>query len=233
MNVRSGKFLAVFLGAALVMSCSTWQEQTRTTKGAAVGTATGAAAGSAIGAIAGGGEGAWKGAAIGAVVGGLAGGFIGNYMDRQAKEMQAVLAEQDRLRLEQEQIHVSMSSDVLFESGKSYLQPGARDKLRQFAGVLQRYPRTVIEVVGHTDSRGTDEFNYSLSQQRASAVADELAANGVSPSRMATRGEGESRPLASNETAEGRQMNRRVEVNVTPDQALRAEQAAAAGQEPH
>jgi outer membrane protein OmpA-like peptidoglycan-associated protein len=119
-----------------------------------------------------------------------------------------------------------MSSDVLFESGKAYLQPGARDKLRQFAGVLQRYPRTDIEVVGHTDSRGTDEFNYELSQQRASAVADELANNGVSRSRMNLRGEGESRPVATNETREGRAMNRRVEVNVRPDQSLRAEQAA-------
>jgi len=231
MNVRWGKFFAILLAVALVTSCATWEQQSKTTKGAAIGTATGAAAGSAIGAIAGGGDGAWKGAAIGAVVGGLAGAGIGHYMDKQAKEMQAVLAEQDRLRLEQESINVTMASDVLFETGKTYLQPGARDKLRQFSGILQRYPRTLITVIGHTDSRGTEEFNHDLSRRRATAVADELVSNGVSASRITTRGEGESRPVATNETPEGRAQNRRVEINVVPDQGLQAEQAGG-GQEP-
>jgi outer membrane protein OmpA-like peptidoglycan-associated protein len=87
-------------------------------------------------------------------------------------------------------------------------------------------------VIGHTDNRGSDEYNYDLSRRRAAAVADELISDGVSPSRIGTRGEGESRPVATNDTPEGRAMNRRVEINVTPDQGLRAEQAAAA-QEPH
>jgi outer membrane protein OmpA-like peptidoglycan-associated protein len=233
MKIPFGKVLAVLVAVTLVTGCATWQRQTGATKGAIAGTGAGAAAGSAIGAVVGGGEGAWKGAAIGAVVGGIAGGLIGNYLERQAREMQAVLAEQDRLRLEQEQIHVAMASDVLFESGKAYLQPGARDKLRQFAAVLQRYPRTQVEVVGHTDGRGTEEFNYDLSRKRASAVAEELAGNGVSRSRISTRGEGASRPVATNDTPEGRAMNRRVEINVQPDQAMRAEQAAAAGEEPY
>jgi outer membrane protein OmpA-like peptidoglycan-associated protein len=227
MKVRFGKWVAVLVAVAFLTSCSTWQKQSRTTKGAATGTAAGAAAGAAIGAAAGGGQGAWKGAVIGAVVGGIAGGLIGKYMEKQAKEMEAILAEQDSLRIEQEQIHVAMAGDVLFETGKAYLQPGARDKLSRFAGVLKRYHRTEIEVIGHADSRGTEEFNYDLSLQRATAVADELASNGVSRSRIRTRGEGESRPIASNETAEGRAMNRRVEINVTPDQGLRAEQASA------
>lgn len=221
------KFIGIVLTAMLLCACSAWQQQSRTTKGAVIGTGTGAAAGSAIGAIVGGGEGAWKGAAIGAVVGGLAGGAIGNYMDRQAREMQAVVAEQDRIRREQERIEVAMASDVMFESGKAYLQPGARDKLRQFAGVLNRYPRTNIEVVGHTDSRGSEESNYELSRQRALAVADELVRNGVAESRIQVRGEGESRPIASNETPEGRAMNRRVEINVMPDEGLRREAAGA------
>jgi outer membrane protein OmpA-like peptidoglycan-associated protein len=196
-----------------------------------LGTATGAAAGAAIGAVADGGEGAWKGAAVGAVVGGLAGGVIGNYMDKQAKEMEAILAEQDRIQREQDRLQVAMASDVLFESGKAHLQPGARDKLGQFAGVLQRYPRTNIEIVGHTDSRGSEEYNYELSRKRALAVADELVRSGVSDARIKVRGEGEARPVATNETPEGRAMNRRVEINIDPDEGLQAEQAA--GEEPH
>jgi outer membrane protein OmpA-like peptidoglycan-associated protein len=230
MNKVGIRLVLVTLTVAWLSGCAAWQEQSRTTKGAVYGTATGAAAGSAIGAIVGGGQGAWKGAAIGAVVGGLTGGVVGHYMDNQAKEMQAVLAEQDRLRREQDHLQVAMASDVMFESGSDYLQPGGRDKLSQFAGVLNRYPRTNIEVVGHTDSRGSEESNYELSRKRAVAVADELVRDGVSNSRIAVRGEGESRPVATNDTPEGRAMNRRVEINVAPDEGLRREEAA--GQEP-
>jgi outer membrane protein OmpA-like peptidoglycan-associated protein len=224
--------LIALLTAAAIVGCATWERQSRTTKGAVAGTATGAAAGSAIGAIVGGGEGAWKGAAIGAVVGGLAGAGIGRYMDNQAREMEAILAEQDRLRRDQERLEVAMSSDVLFESGKAYLQPGARDKLRQVAGVLNRYPRTNVEVIGHTDSRGEEDFNYELSQKRARAVADELAANGVVSARIRTRGEGESRPVATNDTPEGRAQNRRVEIIVSPDDSFRAEGGEGSYEEP-
>ena len=130
--------IATVLAATLVTGCATWQEQNRTTKGAVYGTGAGAATGAAIGAILGGGEGAWKGAAIGAAVGGVGGGLIGNYMDRQAREMQEVLARQDVLERRGEEIYLSLSSDILFTSGSARLQPGAEDKLREVAGVLQR-----------------------------------------------------------------------------------------------
>lgn len=215
------------VAAALSLSvagCSVYETHPRTVKGAGVGAAAGAASGAAIGAIVGGGKGAGQGAAIGAVVGLLGGGLIGNYMDNQAKEMQAVLSEQDRLRREQESLQVVMASDVLFSSGSANLYPGARDKLRQLGGVLNRYPRTTIQIVGHTDSRGSEQLNNELSQQRARAVADELIADGVSAGRITTRGVGESQPLATNDTPEGRAQNRRVEINVNPDQGLRNEQ---------
>jgi outer membrane protein OmpA-like peptidoglycan-associated protein len=219
-----GQVLVVVTALSLT-SCSLIEQNPRAAKGTAIGAATGAGAGAAIGAIVGGGKGAGTGAAIGAVVGALGGGAIGHYMDRQAAEMQQVLAEQDRVRREQERLQVVMASDVMFESGKAYLQPGARDKLRRLANVLNRYPRTNVEIIGHTDNRGSDASNYQLSEQRARAVADELASAGVVPSRMHTRGEGESRPVATNDTAEGRAQNRRVEINVDPDQGLRAEDA--------
>ncbi|OFV87020.1 MAG: hypothetical protein A3J75_07335 [Acidobacteria bacterium RBG_16_68_9] len=223
-----GQTLVVVTALSLA-GCSAVQENPRAAKGTVIGAATGAGAGAAIGAIVGGGKGAGKGAAIGAVVGALGGGTIGHYMDRQAREMEQVLSEQDRMRREQERLHVVMASDVMFESGKAYLQPGARDKLRRFADVLNRYPRTNVEIIGHTDSRGSDESNYDLSERRARAVADELAAAGVVPSRMAVRGEGESRPLATNDTTEGRAQNRRVEINVDPDRGLRAEESGQPG----
>jgi outer membrane protein OmpA-like peptidoglycan-associated protein len=230
----SRRMLIAACCATLVAGCSAWQEQSRTTKGAVYGTAAGAAAGSAVGAIVGGGEGAWKGAAIGAVVGGVGGGLMGNYMENQANEMQQVLDEQDRLRREQDNIYVSLGSDVMFESGKATLQPGARAKLQELAAVMQRYPRTVVTIVGHTDSRGADELNDRLSTERAQLVADELIGYGVASSRIITRGAGASSPIASNTTPEGRQQNRRVDVTVAADDSLQAESArqAPAGDAP-
>ncbi|MGD9763841.1 MAG: OmpA family protein [Candidatus Binatia bacterium] len=224
---------AVVLAAVwLLHGCSAWEGQSDTTKGAVYGAGAGAAAGSAIGAIAGGGEGAWKGAAVGAVVGAVGGGLMGRYMDNQAKEMQAVVGENDRLKQEQDTIYLSLGSDVLFDSGKSTLQPGARNKLRELAAILQKYPRTVVNITGNTDSRGTDELNDRLSRERAQAVADELIANGVAPSRIVTRGAGDTNPVASNDTAAGRQQNRRVDIVVQPDEGLKNEQARQGGPEP-
>lgn len=209
----------------LLGGCATWERQSGTTKGAVYGTAAGAAAGSAIGAIAGGGEGAWKGAAVGAAVGAIGGGLMGNYMDKQAREMQGVVDENDRLRKEQETIYLSLGSDVLFDSGQATLQPGARAKLAELSGILAKYPRTVVTITGHTDSRGSAELNDRLSRERAQAVADELVANGVNPARISTRGAGAGSPVATNETPAGRQQNRRVDVVVRPDEGLREESA--------
>lgn len=215
---------AALTACAFTLSgCAAWEQQSRTTKGAVYGTAAGAAAGSAIGAIAGGGSGAWKGAAIGAAVGAIGGGLMGNYMDKQAQEMQAVVDQNDRLRKEQETIYLSLGSDVLFDSGKATLQPGARTKLRELAAILAKYPRTIVTITGNTDSRGSDELNDRLSKERAQAVADELVANGVNPARLLTFGAGASNPVATNATPEGRQQNRRVDIVVKPDEGLQRE----------
>jgi outer membrane protein OmpA-like peptidoglycan-associated protein len=220
--MRAGRTLtALALATALLVAgCGWWEERSRTTKGAAYGTGAGAATGAAIGAILGGGEGAWKGAAVGAAIGGLAGTGIGYYMDRQAKDMQEVLSRQDRVEREGETLHVALSSDILFDTGKATLQPGAQDKLNEVAGVLNRYPRTSIEIVGHTDSRGSDAANQTLSERRAGAVRDVLVRDGVSADRVTTRGAGESRPVATNDTPEGRALNRRVEIVTRPDQSF-------------
>ncbi len=168
-------------------------------------------------------------AEIGAVVGLLGGGLIGSYLDNQAKEMQAVLGEQDRLRQEQERLNVTLASDVLFSSGSATLYPGGRDKLRQFAGVLSRYPRTTVQITGHTDSRGSEQSNDELSRRRAQAVADELVADRVDRGRISPRGAGAAQPVPTNETPEGRAQNRRVEIAVTPDEGMRTEQGGGGG----
>jgi len=211
-------------------SCAMIERNPRAAKGAGVGAVTGAATGAAIGGIVGGGKGAGQGAAIGAVVGLIGGGVIGSYLDSQAAEMEAVLGQQDELQRRQDSLDVSMSSDAMFNSGSAQLYPGGRDKLRQFAGVLNRYPRTVVQVIGHTDSRGSEQSNIELSRRRAQAVADELVAGGVARQRIETRGLGESAPVNTNDTPEGRTQNRRVEVVVNPDQGLRREEASGGSQ---
>jgi outer membrane protein OmpA-like peptidoglycan-associated protein len=222
--MRKRQAVALVVALSLAPGCAWWQEQNRTTKGAVYGTGAGAATGAAIGGILGGGEGAWKGAAIGAVVGGLSGGAVGYYMDRQKKEMEEVLARQDRVEREGETLRVALSSDVLFDSGSSALRPGAEDKLREVARVLVRYPRTRLEVIGHTDSRGSEASNQTLSERRAAAVREVLVREGVSADRITTRGAGEGRPVATNDTPEGRAMNRRVEIVSRPDESFASEE---------
>jgi outer membrane protein OmpA-like peptidoglycan-associated protein len=228
-NTMIAKNLMVTILLFSLAGCAAYQGTPRTVKGAGIGAVAGAGSGAAIGAIVGGGKGAGQGAAIGAVVGLIGGGLIGNYMDQQAKEMEAVLGEQDRLRRNQEQLQVVMPSDVTFSSGSAALQPGARDRLRRLAEVLGRYPRTTVQVIGNTDSRGTEASNDELSRRRARAVADELVASGVSAARISTLGRGASQPVATNDTPEGRAQNRRVEIDINPDQGLRNEQSGGGG----
>jgi outer membrane protein OmpA-like peptidoglycan-associated protein len=221
---NGARAVAITVTLALGASgCTWWGEQNRTTKGAAYGTGAGAAAGAAIGAILGGGEGAWKGAAIGAAVGGLSGTAVGYYLDKQKKEMEEILARQDHVERDGEMLRVALSSDVLFDSGSATLQPGAQDKLREVARVFMRYPRTRLEIVGHTDNRGTEASNQTLSDRRATAVRSSLVTEGVEAGRISVRGEGESRPVATNDTPEGRAQNRRVEILSRPDEGLAAE----------
>jgi outer membrane protein OmpA-like peptidoglycan-associated protein len=215
---------------AALAGCEFIQDNPRAAKGTVIGAAGGAGTGAAIGAVVDGKKGAGKGAAIGAVVGAIGGGLIGTYMDRQADEMESVLAAQDRLNREPDKLEVVMASDVMFESGQATLQPGARDKLAHLAQVLNRYPETQVDVIGHTDDRGSAALNEDLSERRAEAVANALIANGVSASRIHASGEGATRPLASNATIAGRATNRRVEVEVVPNGSLRERAAAQPGE---
>jgi len=223
--------VAVTMTFLSLASCAAMQENPNTTKGVGYGALAGAAAGAGLGALAGGGKGAAIGAGIGAGVGAVSGGLIGSYMDRQEREFRAIAAEQqatnDRVTRNEDSILMTLDSDTLFDTGSSTIYPGQKDRIVRVGQSLNRNQRTDVMVVGNTDSVGTAEFNQRLSEQRAQAVANTLINAGVNPARIRTRGAGEGNPVATNETAEGRARNRRVEVYVQPDQGLQSEGARA------
>jgi outer membrane protein OmpA-like peptidoglycan-associated protein len=140
--------------------------------------------------------------------------------EREKQELRSKLAVQLNLILETRDTARGLIiniSDVLFDTGKYTLRPGAREKLAKVSGIILAYPSLKLEVEGHTDSVGTDEYNVQLSENRASAVLDYLVQQGINTSSIAARGFGESQPVASNDTAAGRQQNRRVELVVSGD----------------
>jgi len=138
--------------------------------------------------------------------------------EREKQELRNKLAVQLNLILETRDtargLIVNMS-DVLFDSGKYTLKPGAREKLAKLSGIILAYPSLKLEVEGHTDSVGTDEYNMKLSENRANSVRDYLVVQGINASSIAARGFGEGQPVATNDTAAGRQQNRRVELVVS------------------
>lgn len=119
-------------------------------------------------------------------------------------------------QLENETLKIDIASEVSFDFDSADLKPAFTPTLNKVADILQRYPKTVIHVVGHTDSVGSESYNQRLSEQRAQSVVDFLAARGVEPSRLYASGRGELEPRASNDTEAGRQLNRRVELFVKP-----------------
>jgi outer membrane protein OmpA-like peptidoglycan-associated protein len=199
--------------AASLLACAETGSvlDTKTKKGAAIGTLAGAAAGAAIG----GKKHRAGGALIGAATGAVAGGLIGNYMDKQAQELDAIPGA-DVTRGD-DALMVNFQGGLLFDSGKSNLQPGAFDRLSQLARTLNTYPKSQVKITGHTDGQGDDSFNQRLSEERADSVRQYLAHEGVSSSRLSAYGMGETRPLATNSTEAGRQQNRRVEIEIRPD----------------
>jgi outer membrane protein OmpA-like peptidoglycan-associated protein len=195
----------------------------KTTQGAILGTLAGAAAGAAVDSNKRG-----RGALIGAAVGGIAGGLIGNYLDKQAKEIDAI-PDADVQRRDDSLI-VMLPGDVLFDTNSSALAPGAYERLRSLAATLNRYPDTNIVVKGHTDSTGAESYNLKLSEERAENVRKYLVAEGVSSSRVTAIGFGEAYPLVSDATSSGRQQNRRVEIEIKPNDELREQDAAGGGE---
>jgi len=191
----------------------------KTQKGTLIGTGVGAAVGAGLGqAIGRDSKATLIGAAAGALAGGIAGHAIGGYMDRQEQEMRQSLAnvEAASIRREQDILAVTFKADVLFDTGSATLKPGAYDEMNRVARVLNNYPQTIIRVEGHTDGVGSEHSNQILSERRAEAVKNALISQNVDPHRIETIVFGESKPIATNNTETGRQLNRRVNIVIIP-----------------
>ena len=213
MKTIGKSFTLLLLAFALIFAtgCNT----SKAVKGGAIGGAAGGVIGGVIGKNNGSGT---KGAIIGSVVGGAAGAVIGDYMDKQAKEIEQVEgAEVERVG---EGIMVTFDSGILFPTAQYQLTEASKIELRRMADIFQKYSDTDLTVDGHTDSVGSESSNQRLSEQRAASVADYLVELGVERSRMTVVGHGESQPVATNDTDEGRQANRRVEVAITANENL-------------
>ena len=213
--MKSFKIIAIVLGMCVCLSgCKTWNGMSKTGQGAIIGTGGGAALGSIIGALAGN---TAVGAVIGGAVGAGAGAVIGNRMDKVKKQAQAQLPNatvetvKDANNLDA--VKVTFDSGILFATNKADLNQTSKNELNNLANIMKQNADVSIDVRGYTDSTGSDAINQPLSVNRAQSVANYLTQNGVKYSQMKNvNGYGSSNPVASNETAEGRQQNRRVEV---------------------
>jgi outer membrane protein OmpA-like peptidoglycan-associated protein len=209
--------LIMTLSAVLILSgCASWN---KTQKGAVIGTAAGGTMGAVIGKASGN---TALGAIIGAAVGGATGAVIGHQMDKQAEEIKKTVPDAKVERVG-EGIVVEFNSNVLFGFDKSALSADAKTNLNKLVTVLNSYPDTNIELQGHTDSKGTETYNQTLSEQRAGAVSVYLSGMGINSGRVTTKGFGETVPKYDNATADGRTQNRRVEFLITANEKMKAD----------
>ncbi|MES2874882.1 MAG: OmpA family protein [Daejeonella sp.] len=208
--------LAFATSAMLFQSCAT---ATKTQKGAVIGAAAGGTIGAIIGKKAGN---TAVGAIIGGAVGGTAGAVIGRRMDRQAEEIKNTVPNAEVIR-EGEGIIVKFDSGILFDVNQSDLKSAARSNIESLATSLKNNPETNILIVGHTDATGTDAYNYKLSERRAASVKAYAVNQGIAPSRLTTEGRGETEPISDNTTDSGKAQNRRVEIVIVANEAMKAE----------
>ena len=211
--------MRIFLAAIFALSligCTTTdpytgeKQSSNAAKGAAIGAVTGAVAGVLA-------KDSKEGAMAGAVGGAAIGGGVGYYMDRQeAKLREQLQGTGVQVKREGENIRLIMPGNITFATGRSEVRSEFHDVLDSVVQVLKEFNKTRIKVSGHTDSTGSAELNQTLSEQRAGSVKSYLVERGVAPERVTAFGYGYRYPIATNDTAEGRQANRRVELELEP-----------------
>jgi len=209
------KLSIVLLALLFAAACATTDPDDPNAK-AKRGAGIGAAAGAVVGAIIGnqvGGQGR-TGAVVGAAIGAAIGGSEGHRMDQQQKELQQIPGV-EVTRPSENEIAINLTNDILFDFNSYALRPESKSTLQNLADNFRKYPEEQISVEGHTDAIGSQEANQRLSEQRADGVRNYLVDQGVNGQRITSIGYGETRPKASNDTPEGRQLNRRVEIHVT------------------
>lgn len=209
-SVRKG--FVLILIAAFTFACATTDSDPnkKTKRGAAIGAVVGGIAGAVIGNQSGRNR---TGAVVGAAAGAAVGAAVGRRMDKQEQELRQIEGV-EVTRPSEGEINVRLTNDILFDYDSAALRSASRTTLNELGENFRQYPDNFIIVEGHTDSTGTDAYNQRLSEQRASSVADYLIDRGVSASKITVYGFGEARPKAANDTAEGRQLNRRVEIHI-------------------
>lgn len=213
MTIKTTAKLSVLgLAAFTLAACENPDDGYRNTRqNAGVGALVGAATGAIIGGDA-------KGAAIGGIVGGTAGALYGGYLDQQEAELRGSLGSGTTIVNNGDSLVVTMPQDILFATDSATLRPDQTSDIYTVSRSLQKYPASRVQVVGHTDNTGAAAYNQSLSERRAGAVANALISGGVAASRLSAVGRGEDQPRATNQTAEGRAQNRRVDIVIIPTQ---------------
>src|SRR6266536_2505391 len=204
--------LALLFAAACATSTDPDDPNAKAKRGAGIGAAAGAVVGAIIGNQVGGS--ARTGAVIGAAIGGAVAASKGHEMDQQQKELQQIPGVEVTRPAENE-IAVNLTNDILFDYNSYALRAESKSTLQNLADNFRKYPEEQIHVEGHTDAVGSHDYNQRLSEQRADGVRNYLVDQGVNGQRVAAVGFGETRPKASNDTPEGRQLNRRVEIHIT------------------
>lgn len=214
----------VLITSTLIMGCEATKNANNKQKGTVIGAAGGAVIGGVIGNNVGNKKNSALGAIIGAVVGGVAGNYIGDRMDRQAERIEEEIpgAQVERVG---EGINVTFDekSGVYFDTNKYNINAASAETLNKLAGIFKEYSDTNILVEGHTDNTGSDAYNMTLSQQRANSVTSFLEGKGLSSGRFTTNWYGETQPKYDNSTVEGRAKNRRVELAIVANDALKQE----------
>ena len=196
----------IALAAMLTACAGATKQQTGTGVGAAAGAGIGAILGQAIGHNT---TSTLIGAGIGAALGGIAGNQIGAYMDNQEQDLRQV--ESASIQRDQDVLTATFKSDMFFDYNSAQIKPGAYSELDRISNVLNKYPQTTIRVEGHTDSRGSEQYNQQLSEQRAISVKNALGQRGVDTRRIEAIGYGETQPISSSDA-----MNRRVNIVINP-----------------
>lgn len=215
------KWVSIAVACALALAgCATDEYgNRRPMSNAEKGVMIGAAGGAILGATA---KNKKKGVLIGAVGGGIAGGLVGTYMDNQKKDLEKALAKEresgavDVAKLENNVVRVTMTDQTAFEVDSAEIKPGFQPSMDKIAQIVNRYGKTHLMVVGHTDNTGSDQHNQTLSERRAQSVQQYFTEKGVIPQRLASAGKGEAEPRASNASTDGRRLNRRVEIFIDP-----------------
>lgn len=199
--------------------CATNPDGSYTYQKTAIGALGGAAVGAGIGALVGGKSHRGRNAAIGGLTGAVVGGGIGNYMDRQAAALKKDMPDAEVVR-DGDKVYVALPSGILFDTGKDALKAEAKESLGKAAVTLKQSETNII-IQGHTDSSGSDAVNQPLSERRANHVRDFLVSKGIPGSRLTAIGYGSSRPAVPNDSAANRALNRRVQLEISPNEKLR------------